>query len=226
MKNNLKAVSVVFNHVSVSFGQSEPILNDCSIALRKGSLNYFIGPNGSGKTTIIKALVGFSKFTGSIEINGKINSQEVVASEVSYLSQYVQFSREFPITAGEILDLFKNSDASGEYTFDLLTKFRLQNKLDNKVSELSGGELQKLLIVSLLSAPKSVVILDEPLNNLDMDAVTMLFLELEKLMLKGHTVIVVIHDHNIISSYSGRIFDFKVGRIVEMSDISELHKHD
>lgn len=165
--------------------------------------------------------------SGKIELFGEENSRSLIASKVGFLPQSQIIDRQFPITVRELIDIECGQGVSCPISAeDHLAVFNAQQLIDNKISDLSGGEFQKVLIARALIKDPQLLILDEPTNNLHPDSVTQLFRLLKSLTEQGKAVVVVIHDHNVIENYPGRIFEFAQGRVVELNSVAELHRHD
>ncbi len=181
------------------------IIKHADLILESGSLTYFFGSNGSGKTTLVKAILGLFPFTqGSVLINGKPNTQENIAQNISYLPQNPVIDRDFPITVGEMIDLACSSHKHCPITIDEhLKAFNADTIKNKKLNELSGGQLQKALIARALIGDKPILILDEPFNHLDHTSEALLVELLKDLHEKEkRTILIITHDRSIVNENS------------------------
>ncbi len=138
-------------------------LKDISFNIYEDEVFSVIGPNGAGKSTLCSALVGLVKpISGTIEIKDGV--------KIRYVSQKITFSSLVPISVLEFVKLLTKKNHNNEFLTTFFKEFSLEDKLNQTISQLSGGELQKLLIgVSLCDKP-DLLILDEAMANLDMDS--------------------------------------------------------
>lgn len=181
------------------------IINHADLSLTQGSLNYFFGSNGSGKTTFVKAILGLFPFTaGSVLINGKPNHQATIAQYISYLPQNPNIDRDFPITVGEMIDLACSSHKYCPLSVDAhLALFNSASIKNKKLNELSGGQLQKALIVRTLIGNKPILILDEPFNHLDHKSEAQLVELLKNIHeQEKRTILIITHDQSIVNNNS------------------------
>jgi len=152
---------VEFVNVSKSFNQKS-LLSDVSFAIKKYEITTLIGPNGAGKTTIARLILGLDQAT-----SGRI----VIApgSKIGYVPQKLDLSPDLPITAEKFLNLLAKDYHSKDYQnirdFIDVDKYR-----NHDISDLSGGEFQKLLLAATLLNNPDLIILDEPIQFLDVSS--------------------------------------------------------
>lgn len=195
-----EAISV--NKLSVAYKGIDAI-NDISLEIMKGEFVCIIGPNGGGKTTFLNAVLGFLKpHSGEIRILNR-NIKEAYSS-VSYVPQTAAIDRNFPITVLEtvmtaflksgfhLFRIFKKEEK--EKAFLLLQQVGLDGLAERQISELSGGEFQRLLIARALASEPQILLLDEPTANVDAASRNNIFNILSEINTLGVTVVVVTHD--------------------------------
>lgn len=179
-------------------------IENISFALQPKSITAIIGPNGSGKSTLLKAILGFLPFKGQIQLNGKdIVSQR---NRVGYVPQRFSFDTSFPITVHEFLHL-----ACAQKNFDTEIQF-LMKEVDmkgydaNLLSSLSGGQLQRILLVRSLLQNPQLLILDEPEAGVDVGGEQSFYTLLQKLVAdKQLTVLIATHELDIVHTFADKV---------------------
>ena len=204
---------ITVDGVSVSYSNIEAI-NNISLSISKGEFVSVIGPNGGGKTTLLNTILGFLKpDKGKVFIfNQRI---EKAYSKISYVPQTAALDRDFPITVIEtVMTAFlkssfnpfkKFSDDQIKKAAETLSLVGLSEKKDKLVSELSGGEFQRMLIARAIASDPSVLLLDEPTANVDIKSRNSIFSLLKELNQKGLTIVIVTHDLTAAKEFSNRI---------------------
>ena len=154
---------------------------------------------------------------GEVNIFNEKSTQEIVSKYFSYVPQYTLIEKNFPISVKEVINLecsATNKPCTSEHT-EHLKYFKADHLINRRLSDLSGGEFQKVLISRALVINPEIIILDEPMNNLDQESQNELMQLLRNLNReKGVTVIIVMHDHNIISTSDMEIH-LEDGKIIE-----------
>ncbi|ADR18689.1 metal ABC transporter ATP-binding protein [Calditerrivibrio nitroreducens] len=171
------------------------ILEDVNLTVKEGDYLIIVGPNGGGKTTLIKVMLGLlSPTKGAVNLNIK-------HSEIGYLPQYISLKRDFPIKVRDVilLGLPKGKAFSNEYFDEIVNELKIGDLLHKKVSELSGGQLQRVLLARAVISRPGLLILDEPTSNIDPYGTFCFFSYLEKLN-KDMTIVMVTHNLGLIMS--------------------------
>ena len=179
----------------------EWVLEDISFEVKKNEFFTIIGPNGGGKTTLLKLLLGFLKPTkGEILIDGKPPSK--AKTLLGYVPQHTNFSLDMPIT---VLDIVKQGRLKkGKFFFDkedeekamfYLKMLKIDKFKDKKIKDLSGGQRQKVLIARALASEPKILVMDEPTSAIDMKGQKEILDLIEKLDM---TRVVVSHDIKIL----------------------------
>lgn len=179
----------------LSFGYDDSlILNDISFSVLKGEFIGIIGPNGGGKSTLLKLILGFLKPTSG--------SLEVFSERMAYVPQNMKFDRHFPISALEVVLQGRLSHlpwygafspVEKQKSLDALAQVGLEFLADRPFGTLSGGQQQRVLIARALSSEPTLLLLDEPTANLDPEAEKEIFSILRSLRRKM-TILMVTHD--------------------------------
>lgn len=195
-----------------------------NLQIKEGEIMAFLGPNGAGKTTTIKAILGLIKPTrGKVFIKGMDVGQreKIVKRLIGYLPQRISFPEN--MTGYEIMKFFsKLKDVGGKRIDEILSHVGLTEDSRRKVTEYSGGMIQRLgIAVALLSDPP-ILVLDEPTISLDPEGayhVKKLIFELNK---RGKTIILSTHILSDVEELAGRIAIFHKGNLIAVDSISEL----
>lgn len=191
----IKEVSLLYN--------SQIVLNKVNLRIESGNLYFFTGTNGSGKSSLIKMILGLLQpSSGNILFEGDSWSSDYVSKNIAYLPQYADLDRTFPINVAELIEL--SCIHSGE-KHDLnshLNLFTVGEILDKRVGELSGGQLQQVMICRALINHSKILIFDEPTNNLDKKSIEIFYRLIKTLSGEGVTIIIVTHDHDLKDQFS------------------------
>jgi iron complex transport system ATP-binding protein len=203
---------------------NKTVVEDVSIEIMKGKITSFIGPNGAGKSTVLSMISRLiTRDSGEVLIEGKdmgkFNSNEL-AKKIAILKQanhinirltireLVAFGR-FPYSQGKL------TKEDWKYVDEAIEYMELADMQDKFLDQLSGGQQQRAFIAMVIAQNTEYVLLDEPLNNLDMKHSVQIMKVLRRLADElGKTVIIVIHDINFASCYSDYIVALKDGKVV------------
>lgn len=181
------------------------VLDNLSFTIHEGELTAILGPNGSGKSTLIKAILGLVPVKqGTIKVFGKPIHE--VLSLIGYLPQRLVFDRTFPITVEEFLALSLQKDAPVTAINDVLGEVGLQSYKTNLLGELSGGQLQRILIArAILNQPK-LLILDEPEAGIDIEAERNFYALIQHLDNEhGMTVVMISHEVDLVYDFAEQV---------------------
>lgn len=193
---SLKNVSVDFNGLRV--------VDDVSFDVQKGEIVSLIGPNGSGKTTLIRAMLGLIPYQGKIQLRGKTLSDNL--SAVGYVPQRFDFDKTFPLSVQEFLNLFPRRFDSIRDEQALCEELRVDALLDKKLGELSGGQLQRVLIAQALLKNPELLILDEPTSGVDAEGMKTFYEIVEHLNREhGATIILISHELSMVYALASSV---------------------
>lgn len=198
--------------------EDENILEDLSMKIEEGKFALIIGENGAGKTTLIRLILNqLKKDSGSIKIFSDPIEKSNHYQDLAYISQAsVASFKLFPTNVKEVIEnhlkFLKKS-----YDIDkLLEDFDLIKQKNHALSDLSGGQIQRLsLILAIIKDPK-ILILDEPTAAIDMKFSKDFYEHLKNLSEKGKTILMISHDYKLASIFSDQIFhlsDKKIRKI-------------
>ena len=203
-------------NLSVSYGQTEALTN-VSFTVEKGDFVGLAGPNGAGKTTLIKTILGLLPTSkGEIKLFGKTKEKFNDWGKIGYLPQKLStINALFPATVDEVVTLgllsqkkfprriTANDQKRTSETLRELGIFDLKKRM---LSELSGGQQQKVLLARALVSNPEILIFDEPSTALDPESRESFFQLLQKLNKKnGTAVILITHDTGYIGQYANKL---------------------
>jgi iron complex transport system ATP-binding protein len=190
-----------------------------------------IGPNGAGKSTLIKCIANILKSSGDIVyMDQKINRKDksFFAKSLSYLPQYSQNDATITVFEAILLGLMNSltlhvSPAQREAVNTMLDIFDLQSLAQQRVCELSGGQMQMVLLAQALIKQPEILMLDEPLNNLDIHRQFALLNLISKLSKqKDMITIIVMHDINLAARYADNIVIMNHGKLYSQGKPQEV----
>ena len=180
------------------------VFKDANMSISRGEKVSFVGRNGEGKSTMIKAIMGEIDFEGKCTLGHNAKVGYFAQNQAALLDKELTvFQTVDEVAKGEIRTQIKN----------ILGRFMFSgDDIDKKVGLLSGGERTRLAMVKLLLEPVNVLILDEPTNHLDLKSKDVLK---EALLQFDGTLILVSHDRDFLQGLSQKVFEFKDKRVIE-----------
>lgn len=202
------------SHLSKRFGEML-VVDDVDFTVIEGDMLAIIGPNGSGKSTLMKMVLGLlSPTQGSITLHTTRGIQDV-----GYVPQRFTFERGTPITVKEFLDLHSCKHKEHADPKAVETALSLVGSLyliHRQLGNLSGGQLQRVLVARALLHEKKILILDEPNTNIDVKGEKAMYELLKKLNEEqGVTIIVVSHELEFVSKYAKRVLCMNCSLVCE-----------
>jgi zinc transport system ATP-binding protein len=186
----------------------QPVLQGINLDVREGDFIAMIGPNGGGKTTLLKLMLGLLKpDRGEISVLGKPPGR--VSHQIGYVPQDVNINRRFPITALDVVLMgklapgrrwSKTAEKDRRDALDALARIDMTDYADRRIGELSGGQRQRVFIARALVTRPRLLLLDEPTASIDSRGQTE-FYRLLKRLNQEVSIVVVSHDLLVISTY-------------------------
>jgi zinc transport system ATP-binding protein len=202
---------ISFDQVSYAYGHSN-VLEDITLEIEEEEFFGVIGPNAAGKSTLLKLMLGMLKpDSGEISVLGK--SPKQASQNIGYVPQFPSFPRNFPIKVMDVVLLgcmgkrkkmggFSKRDR--DIALESLRVVESAELVNTPIQDLSGGQVQRMLIARALASQPEILILDEPTANIDVQAEENIFSLLKKYN-EHMTIIVVSHDIAFISGYVNRV---------------------
>lgn len=194
---------VTVSDVSKAYG-TQVVFHKANMSITRGEKVAFVGRNGEGKSTMIKALMGEVEVEGTVQLGHNV--------KVGYFAQNQAALLDPNLTVFETVDQVAEGDIRTQIK-NMLGRFMFSgDDINKKVSVLSGGERTRLAMVKLLLEPVNLLILDEPTNHLDLKSKDVLK---EALLDFEGTLILVSHDRAFLMGLAQKVFEFKDKRVIE-----------
>ena len=182
--------------LSVAYGSSE-VLSDVSLTVNQGEILTIVGPNGSGKTTLFRALIGSVNPSSGWIIRDK-------DLKIGYVPQRLHIGTTLPITVERFVRIQKNSAQIS--CQQALEKAGIQELAQKQVSDLSGGQFQRVMLASALLAEPNLLLLDEATQGLDQLGSADFYRQIEKVRTETNCAVIMIsHELHVVMSTSDRV---------------------
>ncbi len=197
-------VSVYYDH--------RQVLDHLTMDVERGERLAVVGPNGAGKSTLFKLIAGvLEPTTGEIRVYGGLPGKHIC---IAYVPQRSQVDWNFPVNVSDVIMMGRVSklglfhqprDTDRQVVAQCLQTVGLQDLAERQISELSGGQQQRMFIARALAQEAELILMDEPLNGLDMPAQENIFAILETLRRNKVTVMISTHDLNLAAERFDRV---------------------
>jgi iron complex transport system ATP-binding protein len=223
----------------VSFSYKDlPVLKDISFEIKRGEFFGIAGPNGSGKTTLLKIMDGILKTEeGTVyyekEVIHKLSRKEI-ARRISYVPQEHELPFSFTVEETVLMGRYPRLGILGiegkrdhEIVRRAMEKCKVFHLRERLVTEISGGEKQRVVIARALAQEADVMLLDEPTAHLDLSSAIEIMALLKSLQEKERkTIVIASHDINLLSNFADRIMLIVGGRIISIDVPSGIFTED
>ena len=224
-------MAIEIRNITKSYG-SKKVVDNVSVTIPTGKITSFIGPNGAGKSTVLSIISRLlNADSGEIYLNGELLNRKKssdIAKQLAILKQtnninlrltiedLVSFGR-FPYSKGNL------TQTDRTFIDNAIAYMNLDDIRHQYIDNLSGGQRQRAYIAMTLAQDTDYILLDEPLNNLDMKHSVQIMQVLRKLTTElNKTVVIVIHDINFASCYSDYIVAMKNGKLVHQGEVNHI----
>lgn len=194
-------------NLSVSY-RDHLALENVSLEIPSSTITGIIGPNGAGKSTLFKGVLNMVDHEGTSFIDGKILSQNL--GSISYVEQKADIDYNFPIKVKECVSLglfskvkpFSNlKKQDWQYVQEALSQVDLADYANRQISQLSGGQFQRMLLARCLVQDADYIFLDEPFVGIDIISEELIVGLLQKLKKEGKTILIIHHDLSKVETY-------------------------
>ena len=202
---------IEMKNLSVSY-QGQLALEATSLTIKGPTITGIIGPNGAGKSTLIKGMLGIVESEGQTFLDRKPMKQEL--SKIAYVEQKIHIDYNFPIKVKECVSLglypkiklFQRLKASDwEKVARALKIVGLEDFAERQISQLSGGQFQRVLIARCLVQEAEYIFLDEPFVGIDSVSEEIIMATLRQLRKAGKTILIVHHDLSKVVAYFDQV---------------------
>ncbi len=200
-----KAIKI--RDLSVAYNR-RPALEDITLSIPKGAMVGIVGPNGGGKSTLVKAMLGLvPRLRGEVEVLGRPVDRRA-RRLVGYVPQREDVDWNFPVSAFDVVImgrvpsmklLRRPTHRDKELAWEALRTVGMEKFADTRIGEFSGGQQQRIFLARALAQEAEVLLLDEPVSGVDAPSQHEIFDLLRKLQGTGKTVVVTTHDLSCVA---------------------------
>jgi Cu-processing system ATP-binding protein len=214
---------IQLEHITKRFGKLT-VLDDISFSIENSGTFAVLGPNGSGKTTILKIILGMVlPQQGEVSIlNEKVLKTWKYRKNIGYLPQIARFPDN--LTVNELISMIRHIRGQASREDELIDMFGLKEFLDKKLGNLSGGTRQKVNIVLTFMFDSAILILDEPTAGLDPVSLIRLKDLIEKEKAAGKIILITTHILSLVESLADEIIFLLEGHVHFRGSLDELSK--
>lgn len=216
MSKNFGCHCTTIEHLGVNL-DGQQILTDVNLSLHCGQLTTVIGPNGAGKSTLVKALIGEIPYTGQIHFQ-EVDNGKKAPLKIGYVPQQLVFDKNTPST---VYDLFASYVIKKPVSFlkdkktyqqikEQLAVFQGTDLIDKCIGDLSGGELQRVLLSIATYPMPNLLIMDEPISGMDHNGMILFYNLIDKIKKEQDVAILLIsHDLELAYQYTDEMILLK-----------------
>lgn len=214
---------ISIQHLEKSFGKNH-VLKGVDLSFDQPGIVAVLGPNGSGKTTIIKSILGMVlPDEGSIKVQGEdIKGRWLYRNQIAYLPQIARFPEN--LTFAELLRLVKDLNTGNPHDAELIRLFELEAFLDKRLGNLSGGTRQKVNLVLTFLYDCPILILDEPTAGLDPLSIVRLKELIRQQRTLGKTILVTTHVMSLVEELADEVVFLLEGHIHFRGSLKKLEE--
>ncbi|MHA2709026.1 metal ABC transporter ATP-binding protein [Vibrio owensii] len=200
---------ISLDRVSLQYGDNL-ILQDIQTQFEAGQCHVIMGPNGGGKTSLLRSVLGLTPFTGDISVHWPDSKH---AARIGYVPQKAMFEASLPLTVMDFVLLnqtrvplfWRRKTKQTQQAFAQLERVGMASRSDRRMGQLSGGEQQRVLFAQALLDDPSLLVLDEPTTGMDEQGVRYLESLIHEVVGEGKTVLAVHHDVTAVRRLDAQI---------------------
>ena len=221
-------------YINFKYKKDKYILKDINFKVKNGENLCIVGPNGCGKSTLLKSIANLLEYRGSVMIDDEEVSsmdRKEFAKKVGLMSQITQIY--FPYTIYDTVALGRYAYSKGAFSklskqdekiiLDSLKKVGLLDIKDKLITELSGGQIQRVFLARVFAQDPDIILLDEPTNHLDLKNQIDLLENLKEWIKVNNKIVVgVLHDLNLVQYFADNVLMLKDGQIVAYGEPQEV----
>ena len=210
-----QSTDISVNHLSVTYNNARLALYDANCQVQPGKITGLVGPNGGGKSTLFKSIMGFLQPSqGTVSIAGLTVEKAQKQQLMAYVPQADQVDWDFPVSVGDVVMMgrygYMNilripSRKDRQSVNDSLERVGMHDMRQRQIGELSGGQKKRAFLARALAQASPIILLDEPFSGIDVKTEKRIIDLLLQLRDEGHTILVSTHDLASISTFCDRI---------------------
>ncbi len=211
------------NHLSFGY-ESRPVLKDVSFKVKRGQLVSIMGPNGVGKSTLFRCLLGINKqYEGKIAVEGmdlKQFSVQALAEKIAYIPQFHESPFNYTVLEMVVMGMAHKVPKFGvpgkkviSQAYAALDKLNMGDFAHRGFNKLSGGERQMVLIARALAQNAQIFLMDEPTSSLDFGNQAKVMKTVKQLTSEGYTVLLSCHNPQQVLQFSDEVIVLDQGRV-------------
>ncbi len=183
----------IIEAVNLNFSAGRKIIENVSFKLHKGEIITVIGPNGSGKTSLVKIILGLLK-----PDSGEVK-RTIKMSQIGYMPQKIHIDQILPIRVIDFLNLMNNMKHPKEKIAQIIQEVGLENISKQQIHKISGGQMQRLLFANALLKDPELLVLDEPMQGVDIDGQIEFYALIEKIKKdRKISMLMISHDLHMV----------------------------
>lgn len=220
---------IKINNLGVRFGE-QVVLEDINMHIHCGSINAIIGKNGAGKSTLIKAILGEISHTGDIEFKDTKDGR-MAKLKIGYVPQSINIEKNTPLSVYDLIASYQfrypvflpKSKKIEKKIVETLKIFEAEDLIDKQVCNLSGGQLQRVLLSMAIMDEPNLLLLDEPVSGIDQNGMELFYKTMA--YLKDHydlAIIIISHDLDYVAKYANKVILLD-NRIVKQGTVKEVY---
>ena len=202
------------------------IIKNVNLQVDKGEILFIIGPNGCGKSTLLKSIANLIEYRGTIKFDGVDSNKyerKSFAQKVGLMSQLSEI--HFPYTVYDTVSLGRYAYSKGAFSklsltdrkiiIDSMKKVGIYELKDKLITELSGGQLQRVFLAKIFAQDPDIILLDEPTNHLDFKNQIDLLENLNEWVKTNNKIVIgVLHDLNLVQYFADKVLMIQSGKVV------------
>ena len=214
------------------------IIKNINLQVNRGEILFIIGPNGCGKSTLLKSIANLIEYRGTIKFEGvdsNIHARKIFAQKVGLMSQLSEI--HFPYTVYETVSLGRYPYLKGTFSslskedikiiLESIEKVGLMDYRDKMITELSGGQIQRVFLAKLFAQNPDIILLDEPTNHLDFKYQVELLDHVKRWVKTNKKIVIgVLHDLNLVHYFADKVIMLDNGEIVSEGTSMEVLNND
>ncbi|MDX2321099.1 MAG: metal ABC transporter ATP-binding protein [Moritella sp.] len=219
--------AIRLQNVGLQYGDNV-ILEGISHYLEAGQCHVIMGPNGGGKTSLLRSILGLTPFTGNIDIQWPEHK-----GNIGYVPQKATFESSLPFTVMDFILLnqsrnplfWRKRKKEQDHALAQLDRVGMANRTDRRMGQLSGGEQQRVLFAQSLLDNPDLLVLDEPTTGMDEQGVRYLESLIHELVRENKTILAVHHDVSAVRRLDGQVHVVN-RQLVDSGPVSEVLRAD